>query len=162
MGRLTQDVTFSSAGMRCFFECCATDMDVRGLLQEMRGVLAAHHTSEELLDSVETAVAEGLNNVVEHALKDEPNARISTELALEANCVIVHIIDNGIAMPGNTVPPGHAANLAVPRHELPEGGFGWALIHMLTDRLDYNRVDGVNHLKMWFKSPDKTAPRALC
>ena len=49
-------------------------------------------------------------------------------------------------MPEGAVPTAKAANLNTEIDALPEGGFGWYLIHSLTQDLDYQRDEEWNCL----------------
>lgn len=132
------------------FRCNATGLDVRQVLIDLRTVLDNQSISEDLRSTVEIAVAEGLNNIVEHALRDARDAPIRIEMRIDAAQIFVHLQDPGAPLPGSLLSEAAPVDLDVPCLELPEGGFGWGLIHMLTDRLDYTRVNGENRLKMWF------------
>ena len=110
------------------FDCRATELGVRQLLIDLHAALTDVVTREDVRSSIEIAVAEGLNNVVEHALAPSRDGRIHVQMGADAAQV----------------------DLDVPLTELPEGGFDWGMIHALTDRLDYSRINGVNRLKMWF------------
>lgn len=104
------------------------------------------------LDDEQTAevclvVAEALNNVVEHAYRYAEDGDIHINLAIEGNRLVVNIDDFGpeFSIPG-------AQSQADPSRQaldaLPEGGFGWNLIHMLTDKVHLKRKAGRNHLQM--------------
>lgn len=95
---------------------------------------------------VEIVLAEVLNNVIEHAYVGKSTGII--ELTIEPNdgYADFRIEDEGLAMPTGEVPKGLHQNLAVDIMDLPEGGFGWLLIHELTQGLDYVRKDPRNIL----------------
>ena len=134
------------------FTCDATAVHVRQLLTDLRAALQNTSLDADLQNSVEIAVAEGLNNIVEHALKDAHGSQISVDMRVDAAHVFVFLRDPGAPMPDGCLPNAQAADLDVPMPQLPEGGFGWNIIHMLTDRLDYSRANGMNQLKMWFST----------
>lgn len=143
------------------FECLATEIGVRSFLLGLHEVLVARAVEEDLKSSIEIAVAEGLNNIVEHALPGQSEDVIVVEISINAAQVFVQLEDSGAAMPGWQLPAGRMADVTVPRAQLPEGGFGWGMIHALTDCLDYSRINGVNRLKMWFGTHPSTVLRRL-
>lgn len=93
--------------------------------------------------TAELVLAEVLNNVVEHAYARFPG---EIELRLTVAPAVLHcqIIDSGLPMPGERLPPGDPPDLG---GDLPEGGFGWNLIRTLTTGLEYRRLAGRNHLQ---------------
>lgn len=132
------------------FDCRATELDVRQVLIDLRAALADVVAGDDVRSSVEIAVAEGLNNVVEHSLTASCDGRIHVRMGVDAAHVFVLLQDPGAPYPNWALPDAPQVDLDVPLAELPEGGFGWGMIHALTDRLDYSRVSGMNCLKMWF------------
>jgi len=123
--------------------------EVRGALVTLQEWLAAADVPAPAAVNVEIALAEALNNIVEHAHAGlEPGWIIlgfrRTEAAVE-----LELIDRGRPMPGHRLPDSRPPPLAVPRDELPEGGFGWELIYALSDSVSYRRENGENrhHLR---------------
>ena len=108
---------------------------------------------------MEIAVAEALNNVVEHALPDRPDALITLRLMRDRSETWIEIEDPGRPLPGMCVPECQMADVDVHVQDLPEGGFGWGLIHAVTDALEYQRMGGVNSLRMWFTHATSGAVR---
>lgn len=96
----------------------------------------------------ETVVAEVLNNIVEHAYHGRPGGFIAVRLRFDLRGMRAHFTDRGEPMPGGVLPQGRAADLDVASEDLPEGGFGWFLIHALSEDMDYRREDGVNRLSL--------------
>lgn len=94
----------------------------------------------------EIALAETLNNIVEHAYCDTPTGEIEMQLCFGQGQMTAEFTDHGYPMPGGTAPSGEAANVNVPLEDMPEGGFGWFLIRSLTSRLEYSRRGNSNHL----------------
>ena len=146
-------VAIDDVPMTYQFSCPATDLATRDMMIRLRSVLQASGITDDLQSSVEIAVAESLNNIVEHACVGRPRAIIQVEMKVYAAYVFVLLQDPGDPFPGWTLPTGQPADLSVPRATLPEGGFGWHMIYALTDRLDYSRAGGMNRLKMWFEPP---------
>ena len=132
------------------FTCSATETGVRDTLLDVRAQLSAVMVDADAQATIEIALAEALNNIVEHACTGRPEATIRLDIVVDAAQVFVLVQDPGDALPGGMIRDLRVIDLGEDLASLPEGGFGWPLIHMLTDRLDYSRVNGVNRLKMWF------------
>lgn len=92
-------------------------------------------------------LAEALNNVVEHAYRYAENGDIDIELILFNQLLTISIVDFG---PEFCIPQGkeNSEKTSDDLSSLPEGGFGWALIQMLTDELSLKRINEKNHLKL--------------
>ena len=102
------------------------------------------------LGDVEIALAEALNNIAEHAYAQMPVGPVDVELSWEGGRLSIDIGDDGIAFPEGAPPEGEPVDVAVPKEELPEGGFGWLLLRSLTSGIAYDRVDGRNLLTLQF------------
>lgn len=125
----------------------ATPLTVRDSLQKMLALPPLARLSDDRRGTAEVVLGEVLNNVAEHAYGNRPGlvAVSITQTSQGLRCVIV---DQGKAMPGGTLPEGRLlGRLGLALDDLPEGGFGWCLIHRLTTDLGYTRVDGCNHLQ---------------
>jgi len=125
----------------------ATPLTVRDSLHRMLALPPLARLSDDRRGTAELVLAEVLNNVAEHAYGSRPGlVTVSiTQTSQGLRCVIV---DQGKAMPGGTLPEGRLpgrSGLAL--DDLPEGGFGWRLIHSLTTYLVYSRAEGCNHLQ---------------
>lgn len=101
----------------------------------------------ERLFTLELVLAEVLNNVVEHAYQDRGEGCIELALSVHDGRIHCRVSDQGIPMPGGTLPPAcrHSPKVLA-LQDLPEGSFGWALIRDLTTRLEYSRDEGTNRL----------------
>ena len=124
----------------------STPEAVTASLRKIRAHLEDCPTLSQLDGTWEIVVAEVLNNIVEHAYAGDPQGDISLELDFAPSALCANFRDAGNAMPGNVAPAGKAADLDVPTEDMPEGGFGWHLIRMLTRELEYERVEDRNHL----------------
>jgi|TARA_B110000908_G_C10198241_1_gene424027 serine/threonine-protein kinase RsbW len=82
--------------------------------------------------TVELVLAEALNNIVEHALS---RATKHTKIEIcgyhDISGLHLTVIDCGAPMPDETAPITKAPNLDVNTDDMPEGGFGWYMIHTL-------------------------------
>ena len=71
--------------------------------------------------------------------------RIHLSAACHRNGVACAITDDGIRLPGSCLAPPVRGALPLDA-SLPEGGFGWLIIHDLTQSLAYFREDQRNLL----------------
>jgi serine/threonine-protein kinase RsbW len=97
--------------------------------------------------SVEIVLAEALNNVVEHAYEYRTDGQIDITFDLASDVLTVVLFDQGRQFPGVPQMKTMMGN-AVAFADLPEGGFGWFLIHSLTRRIQYAFVEGRNVLSL--------------
>lgn len=120
----------------------ATPDEVRLVL---RAVLArfARTISADDAGALELALAEVLNNVVEHAYGDQTGL-IVVEVVRHADALACVVSDRGRQMPGGDLPP--ALDFGALSAGLAEGGFGWPLIRTLTRDLNYLRCGRINVL----------------
>lgn len=119
---------------------------VRNTLVQLRRVVAPLETAPTFIDRLELVLAEALNNVVEHAYRDNPDGTIWLRFSSDPSGLIIQIRDNGVAAPDSpTLDQPQFPNLAAVK-TLPEGGFGRHLIRHLADRVEYRRLSGQNCL----------------
>jgi serine/threonine-protein kinase RsbW len=126
----------------------ATPHGVRDALARMRGALSAWSVVPGDQGTAEMVLAEVLNNIVEHAYVDRGNAEFKLFLWRMRGGLRVHVVDDGLPMPGERLPEQRLASLDVGLADLPEGGFGWSLIRQLTEGLCYQRCANENHLRL--------------
>ncbi len=95
---------------------------------------------------MQIVIAEALNNIVEHAFAGTEGI---IEVSVNASPTALQIIitDSGVAMPDGKVPLGEIEEYPREPEEMPEGGFGWFLIHDLTEDLSYQRAEDRNILQ---------------
>ncbi len=128
---------------------------MRQALSELRSALSKLGLSEDRLPGVELAVAEALNNIVEHAFPGEKTGDVRIDAALSGKHLCVTLIDTGRPLPNGRPPVEKRPNPDVERQDLPEGGFGWHLIRDLTDLIAYTRAGEENRLQLHFGLPDR-------
>lgn len=136
-----------AAPLALHFVIPATNLAVRRMLHGLHLSLMANGLSQDDMEHVEIVLAEVLNNIIEHAYKGRPDCSISLSARLTPLALEIDLIDSGDAMPDHRLPSGQQGQRSAVA-DLPEGGFGWHLIRALTDRLDYLREDGRNHLSL--------------
>lgn len=120
---------------------------VRRALRRARVVFRAMSIPEEHSGIAEIVLAEVLNNIVEHAYQDHGRGVIELAVRPVPDGLAFTIRDDGLPMPDGGPPTGHPPDLTVPFEGLPEGGFGWLMIHELTRGLSYRRIGNRNELK---------------
>lgn len=121
---------------------------VRQTVQRACAALEASGVGDDARGTIELVLAEGLNNVVEHAYAGCATGRIFAELRRTPGQVRIEIRDRGVPLPGGMLPWCPQNGLADLRQTLPEGGFGWQLMARLTRDIFYARVDGENRLTL--------------
>jgi serine/threonine-protein kinase RsbW len=105
---------------------------------------------------VEIALAEAVNNVVEHACSDLADASACITCAINDGSLNIEISDTGRPLPELRLPAGSKADLSGPLEDLPEGGFGWFLIRQIAAHVHYERVNGRNRLILEFRTEEKS------
>jgi serine/threonine-protein kinase RsbW len=129
---------------------------VREGLQALFGTLLSRGLSPADHDTAELVLAEVLNNIVEHAYA-RGDGLIEITLSQSPGALIFRVTDSGAPMPGGTLPDRRlpVGDLSSrPLADLPEGGFGWFLIHSLSHDLSYRREGGKNRLSFRLKTAD--------
>lgn len=120
-------------------------LSVRDGLQHLFRQVPLVDVSEEQRGLSEIVLAEVLNNIVEHAYRGI-SGQIQISVARNAGVLDICIVDRGEPMPDLKLPSGELRP-SLDVQDLPEGGFGWPLIHSLTQDLHYQRVQGQNILQ---------------
>ncbi|KEJ90410.1 ATP-binding protein [Sulfitobacter donghicola] len=119
-----------------------------GLAQTLAGLEPLGLNNDETT-TVELVLAEALNNVVEHALAStNGETEIEIRTTHDDQGLLLVIVDQGVPMPTGTAPACREPELAVALDDMPEGGFGWFMIHTLTQEIDYKRVEDTNQLSL--------------
>ena len=124
-----------------------TARNVRDALATCRTRLSTVVFDQTALDQIELVMAETLNNIVEHALTGQSGDNpISMSCTLKGDALSLVFQDSGAPFFGSTLPPTAFERGPTDPKSLPEGGFGWHLIHSLTDSVSYRRCDQLNRL----------------
>ncbi len=122
------------------------NFSVRKALKSLMDGLRHAELSEDTRSVVEIAMAEVLNNIVEHAYGSEKNGVIELNAQHSSDHLRIRVIDDGQPMPDARLPAGATHDLDGLKEDLPEGGFGWFLIRELTKELQYTRRNNQNIL----------------
>lgn len=122
----------------------ATLLDVRQGLRTLMTSALVQDLTDDSLGTTELALAESLNNVVEHAYASH-SGQIEVRVQRYTDELQVQIIDTGLPMPGAQPPYSDLPDMDA-FADLPEGGFGWFLICSLVQNLTYHREGQQNTL----------------
>ena len=127
--------------------CQANFLSVRSALQAVTEELQKSRGKNRYpTDETELVLAEVLNNIVEHGYKDNPEGEIKITLSYCIEGLRIVTQDTGVSMPGLTIPSPQPVETDVTLYNLPEGGFGWSLIHLMTSECFYQRKMDSNYL----------------
>jgi len=129
-------------------------IQVRHALDQTYTMMCAAQVDPALGDTAQIILGEVLNNVVEHAYNSVEGQPIELSVWLRDDGLWCEVRDQGAPMP-NGVPPAGVMPIVDADNpaDLPEGGFGWALVRELTEHIQYDRQDGTNHLRFLIPTP---------
>jgi serine/threonine-protein kinase RsbW len=117
---------------------------VREALDRLFGGATLGHLPAADRGMAELALAEVLNNVVEHAYRDGVG-KIELTLGIGEGDLRVTVVDRGLPLPEGRLPQGALPEAGADGPA--EGGYGWFLIRQLSCDLAYRRIDGRNELR---------------
>lgn len=124
----------------------STELAVRGALKELTAALLDEGHGDCVRSTAEIVLGEVLNNIVEHAYGPDRQGEIELYWESGQDALWFTVWDRGVPMPGLCLPSGRLVEFDTVGGDLPEGGFGWFLVHSLAVDLDYCRVAGRNRL----------------
>lgn len=122
---------------------------VRTVLEDLNTQLGTLGFLEDTVQNVELVMAEVLNNVVEHAYPEGEEGDIEISAIPSDTGIQFLVRDKGVPMPNGTPPSGEQGSLDCALDDLPEGGFGWFLIRVMAQNLEYRRSEGYNRLSFF-------------
>lgn len=125
--------------------------DISRQLAFVGRVLAQHGLTDGLREDVTLVLGEVLNNIAEHAMP-EHDAKIVLEVIERNGRLYVQTEDAGLALPSRLLGTPSLPDMGTSVDELPEGGFGWFIIHSLVDDMVYERHEGLNRLSFSFET----------
>lgn len=123
----------------------AEPLSVRAALRRAVAWFAGR-LSPEAAGALELALAEVLNNIVEHAYAGRPDGQIVLEIAWQQTSLFCRIRDRGVGMTGGVLPARAELSTKAADGGLRDGGWGCHLVRSLTDELSYRRAGGENRL----------------
>ncbi len=124
----------------------ATPTSVRQVLARIDCELQGRGLNSETRSDAQIVLAEVLNNITEHAYGATGTGSIDCRLAAAPDRLVIRVEDEGREMPGRQLPMATLPDVKTALGELPEGGYGWYLVHRLTEELSYRRDSGRNIL----------------
>ncbi len=135
----------------CSFK--ATEIDARRGVVSVVPRLKDMGIADTRVDEVQIALAEAVNNVVEHAYAESATGDVLIRCNLHPDRLWVEIRDAGAPFPDAKLPEGKPAHVDpnMPLDDLPEGGFGWFLIRELASDIQYQRNTDNNQLSLCFE-----------
>ncbi|WP_298937324.1 ATP-binding protein [uncultured Ruegeria sp.] len=128
----------------------ATEAEASAGIEQLSTGLSDQGLPVQKADDVKIALAEAINNVVEHAYAGIAPAKVQVTCRLDQDRLDILISDTGNPLPGLHPPDGIPASVDTTPQDLPEGGFGWYLIYELTSDISYERRKGCNRLSLRF------------
>ena len=102
--------------------------------------------ADDIVFKMALVLEEAVTNVINHAFAEQPPPhaiRVRLEIAIER--IVAEIIDNGRPFDPLSRPD---PDLSRPLAEREPGGLGILLMRRMTDRIDYRRNGGDNHLRL--------------
>lgn len=115
------------------------DTYTRHALDAVKTKLSRAGVAKADRERTEIILAEAINNIIEHAYGAEAAGQIQVRMDVTHDNITLTLTDSGCPMPGKGLPKKQEADLNCARSDLPEGGFGWLLIHQLSDKVTYVR-----------------------
>ena len=144
------------AGSTYEFRGCTGE--VRKLLFQISSALASFGIgNSEFLANIQLVMAEVLNNIEEHSYRMVFGQPILVSVHIENDQIVIETEDSGHPMPESSIPEKLRPNADVACAELPEGGFGWYLIHSLAPNPTYQRDGSKNLLRLTFSQDGEAA-----
>ncbi len=138
--------TLSNTRVLTEFAVPATAEGSRGAITRILTMIDPANYAVDDIYALEIALAEVLNNIVEHAYEDTGIGQIEIAIEQIEQGLAFAIWDDGEPMPAGRLPLGHAADPELAPHEQDEGGYGLFLIRQLARKLRYHRVGDRNRL----------------
>lgn len=132
----------------CAFCLPAIDVVTHHALSTLDAALERDGHDIDLRQSVQIVIGETLNNICEHAYAGHVLGAYALRAHVtRAPLLIVDLQDWGACLPGMRLPGDDAPAPT----DMAEGGYGWSMIHMLTQAVTYKRQLGCNRLSLSFE-----------
>lgn len=105
-----------------------------------------------ILPDVEIALAEALNNIAEHGGATVVGQPVYVRWSHSYGILNLWIQDSGRLIPKHIWAEPHLPKTECTLDDLPEGGFGWSLIHSVCLDVKYYRQGSQNFLHLQFEA----------
>lgn len=128
----------------------AGSFETRAVLARLHAALDARQYQPDMIARVEQCIAEVLNNIAEHAYRGRPPGPVKLKVIRRPGALLVEVSDQGAPLPLGLLAETTPCRLDVSLPDLPEGGFGWHLIHRQADRIRHFRNGRENRLQLVF------------
>lgn len=139
----------------CFsveYRVSASALSIRATSMSLRAFLDNISTVAESASLLELAIAEGMNNVLEHAYDGSDDGEMRIVVQLDGPQLTVLIFDQGVEPNRERVssvpPPAEVDDDSPLADDLVCDGRGLFIMESLMDSLHYHRVGNENCLKM--------------
>ena len=132
----------------------ATESEASAGIAQLSRCLAGQGLPAHKAGDVKIALAEAINNVVEHAYADVTPAKVKVRCRLHRNWLEILISDTGESVAGISCSRRCTRAAGFICRRVARRGFGWFLIHELTSDIHYERCDGCNRLSLRFDFPE--------
>ena len=115
--------------------------EIAGAAGRIDDFCESNELSPDVAYAVNLSIDEILTNTISYGYDDDEAHRIEMTVRLEADTLVVVIVDDSRAFdPTATPDPDIEASL----EERDVGGLGLFLVHQMMDDVEYERVDGKN------------------
>jgi serine/threonine-protein kinase RsbW len=113
--------------------------------QAVEAFLAPAGLSPKVVYKLELVLEETFMNLLWHAFKDDAEHTIELAVRLQPGEVVLDFEDDGIAFdPTQALEPVQPASIS----DAPTGGRGLMLVRRAARRVEYERGDGINRLRV--------------
>ena len=117
-------------------------------LKKLQVELERNAVEPEPRGDILIVLAEVLNNIVEHAycapVHGDIHLTVYAHKRSDKNAVYIQTIDQGPPVPADALSGAALPSLTEYIQDMPDGGFGWFMIHTLADSINYERIDDEN------------------
>lgn len=119
--------------------------NVGGCVERAQSYLVSEGVDEFVAAICMLALSEALNNIIEHSYQMSGDGDVELQIQVDEDSLLFQVKDRGMAPPENIF----SMNDRMPDpFDLPEGGWGLALIDSVMDDIEYCFKDGINQLDL--------------
>lgn len=128
--------------------------ELAGIAERIDELCADRNLGPQLAYAVNLAVDEILTNTISYGYDDEEPHRIELSVRMEADAIVVEIVDDSNAFDLSEAPESDVESSIEDR--VP-GGLGLFLVHQMMDSVEYRRAGGRNVVTLTKKTTDAGA-----